>query len=118
MANMIFVLSLGVLFGVIFYWGFRALPAERWQILASLPRTKQSSGEWQGLNLTFYGFFVATASALAVATVIVLTASEGISLPATAIASLALVNSRSLDWRVCCFISRLVGRLHLSCRWS
>lgn len=42
-------------------WAFRALPTERWQILASLPRQRTQDGDWTGLNLTWYGFFCATA---------------------------------------------------------
>ncbi len=72
MINVIFVTALAsVLFGAL-AWGIRALPAERWQMIAAVPMAKNGNGEWQGLNLTFYGFFSATASTFGVALMIVL----------------------------------------------
>ena len=55
MIDVIFVTALAaVLFGAL-AWGIRALPAERWQMIAAVPLAKNGNGEWQGLNLTFYG---------------------------------------------------------------
>ena len=59
--------------------------AERWQMIAAVPLTKNESGEWQGLNLTFYGFFSATANAFGVALMIVLLSSLGTALLAAAV---------------------------------
>jgi uncharacterized membrane protein YvlD (DUF360 family) len=70
--NDLFVLALALLFAVIFAWGFRALPAEDWQMIASVPMSKDERGVWRGLNLTFYGAFVATACAFGAATIFVL----------------------------------------------
>jgi hypothetical protein len=84
MIEVAFVTSLAiVLFGALL-WGNRTLPAERWQMIAAVPLTKSSNGAWQGLNLTFYGFFSATASTFGVALMIVLLASLGTPLPAAA----------------------------------
>jgi hypothetical protein len=84
MINVVFVAGLAtVLFGALL-WGIRTLPAERWQMIAAVPLAKNSSGAWHGLNLTFYGFFSATASTFGVAFMIVLLASLGTPLPAAA----------------------------------
>ncbi|MCX8110042.1 MAG: hypothetical protein N3D15_02190 [Syntrophorhabdaceae bacterium] len=42
-------------------WAFKNLPHERWQILASLPRKKILDERWSGVNITFYGLFIAIA---------------------------------------------------------
>jgi hypothetical protein len=77
MIDVLFVAGLaGVMFGVL-AWGVRTLPSERWQMIAAVPMAKNGNGEWQGLNLTFYGFFSATASTFGVGLTIVLLASVG-----------------------------------------
>ena len=58
-------------------WGIKTLPAERWQMIAAVPVTKNGNGAWRGLNLTFYGFFSATATVFGIALTIVLLASVG-----------------------------------------
>jgi hypothetical protein len=58
-------------------WAFAALPQERWQIMASVPLSRKDSGEWVGLNLTYYGVFVASACVLAVAAFLFLMGSVG-----------------------------------------
>jgi hypothetical protein len=72
MSNEVFVLLLGALFMALALWAFKQLPLERWQILASVPTMKDSNGQWQGLNLTYYGLLTANALVLAVAMLIVL----------------------------------------------
>ena len=54
-ANLKFTLVLVVIDAVILAWGLRVLPREHMQILASIPRQRKEDGEWQGLNLTWYG---------------------------------------------------------------
>lgn len=84
MINVVFVSALAAaLFGVL-AWGIRTLPAERWQMIAAIPLAKTENGEWQGLNITFYGFFSATANAFGVALMIVLLSSLGTPLLAAA----------------------------------
>ena len=103
MMNAVFVGALAaVLFGVL-VWGNRTLPAERWQMIAAVPLTKGSDGAWRGLNLTFYGFFSATASTFGVSLMIVLLASLGTPLPAATavIAIMMLISvpaSKVLAW--------------------
>jgi hypothetical protein len=74
-------------------------------MIAAVPLTKGSNGAWQGLNLTFYGFFSATASTFGVALMIVLLASLGTPLPSAAavIAIMMLISvpaSKVLAWMI------------------
>lgn len=57
-----------VALGVLFSWAFRALPGERWHTLASLPCRKGPQGRWRAINLTWYGFFVASSYVIGAAT--------------------------------------------------
>lgn len=77
MIDVVFVSALAAALFAALVWGIRTLPAERWQMIAAVPLAKNGNGEWQGLNLTFYGFFSATANAFGVALMIVLLASLG-----------------------------------------
>jgi hypothetical protein len=83
MTNEIFLGILALSLGLVLAWGFRVLPGEGWQIVASVPLKKISKAQWAGVNLTYYGFFVATAQAVAVSTVFLLAASTGILLTST-----------------------------------
>ena len=86
MINIVFFAGLAAVLLVVLAWGIKTLPAERWQIMASVPMTKGKDGAWQGLNLTFYGFFSATATTFGIALMIVLVSSVGT--PMTAAAAL------------------------------
>jgi hypothetical protein len=83
MANEIFLLALAVLTAAVLAWGFRTLPQEGWQIAAAVPIAKVDSGHWQGLNLTYYGVFQATAYTAGVAITLVLLGAAGIPLLGT-----------------------------------
>jgi prolipoprotein diacylglyceryltransferase len=63
---------------VLLNWGVRALPAERWQMLAAVPVSRSDDGSWQGVNLTFYGFFSASGTVFGFAMMLLLLASVGI----------------------------------------
>lgn len=91
-ANELFLIFLAGLFALLFAWGFRRLPAEGWQMIASVPMHKDERGEWRGLNLTFYGVFVATACAFGLLTIIVLMSSIGASLAGVGIAVALLLS--------------------------
>lgn len=67
MVNLLFILVLAILLSAMLLWGFRYLPRERWQILASLPGHPEAEGGWQGINLTWYGLLSANAYVVAVA---------------------------------------------------
>ena len=60
------------------------LPGEKWQILASIPLFKKSNDQWEGLNLTYYGFLLASAGTLAGCAFIFLMKSLGIATPVLA----------------------------------
>ncbi|HOI74914.1 MAG TPA: prolipoprotein diacylglyceryl transferase [Syntrophales bacterium] len=89
--NTVFVLGLGGALYSLLFWGFRKLPAETWQIAACIPGNRMADGRWSGLNLTWYGFFTATAYVLAVAVMLVLMASVGVTPPLTVCMVLAVL---------------------------
>jgi len=99
----LFVVSLiGLPLALLYAWGFRVLPRERWQILAAIPVARESDGTWRGVNLTWYGFFCALGAAVAVAVTLFLAASAGLGLPLLAIsaalvAPLVLVAARLMN---------------------
>jgi hypothetical protein len=82
--NVVFFAGLSALLFATLAWGIKKLPGERWQMIAAVPIAKSGDGAWQGLNLTFYGFFSATASMFGIALMIVLLSSVGTPLPAAA----------------------------------
>lgn len=61
----LFVFGLGFVLVHFLKWGFTHLPGENWQMLAVVPRRKDGQNHWQGTNLTYYGFFLATGQLLA-----------------------------------------------------
>ncbi|NWF73891.1 MAG: prolipoprotein diacylglyceryl transferase [Nitrospirae bacterium] len=83
MTNLLAVSLLGAVYAGLFAWAFRTLPREEWQILAAIPRSRQSNGWWTGFNLTYYGLFTATGVTVAVATVFVLMAALKVPLAIT-----------------------------------
>lgn len=80
MSNLIFVFTLSIILGGLYIWGFRHLSKEHWQFVGVIPTIKDSKGQWHGLNLTYYGFFIASACTLAVMVAYLLLASIEISL--------------------------------------
>jgi len=73
-----FLLSIIILLFLLFRWAFRELPAEKWQVLGVIPLARQPDGFRQGINLTFYGFFTATAFLFATMLVYILMGSLAI----------------------------------------
>ncbi|WP_456385070.1 prolipoprotein diacylglyceryl transferase family protein [Desulfolithobacter sp.] len=59
MPELLFVLFCSLGFTILFVWGFRHLPGERWQMFAVIPSRRSDRENWHGTNLTFYGFLVA-----------------------------------------------------------
>ena len=104
MVNDLFLLVLAALSAWIFGWGFRALPQEQWQIAAAIPITKSDSGQWQGLNLTYYGVFHAGAYAAGVAMMLVLLGA--VKVPLSGVVTMAV-----LLLGFCVPASKLVARL-------
>jgi len=66
--------------GALFFWAFRVLPGEPWQILAVWPRQKGPDGTWRGTNLTYYGLFNGLGLAVAVAVAMFLPGTVGLPL--------------------------------------
>jgi prolipoprotein diacylglyceryltransferase len=81
MTEQLFTGVSGLIFLAIFVWGFRVLPQERWQMLAAVPLRKDEQGNWRGLNLTVYGFLLASATTIAVLFGLILLASTSSYLP-------------------------------------
>lgn len=104
MANELFLLGLGLALALFLAWGFRALPQERWQILAAIPVYKHADGAWRGANITFYGVFTASALFVAAALLVVMLGSLGLSLLAVGVVLLPLVS-------LCTPAARLVARV-------
>lgn len=96
--------SAGALMALYLWWGFRVLPAEQWQIFATVPAGRSETGGWLGTNFTWYGLLTANAYLVAVAALLILMGSVGISPIGTALLALALL--------ACCVpASRLVARI-------
>lgn len=75
---MLFIASIAVLIVIALFLGFKHLPGEKWQILATMPRGNQGNGHWNGLNLTYYGVLSANAYTFAVGIFFILGASVNI----------------------------------------
>jgi hypothetical protein len=84
MTNGIFVLLLAVLVTPLLGWACRVLPGEQWQIMATIPASKEegAAGIWQGSNITFYGLLLATGGMLGAVTYCFLLAVAGMPLAA------------------------------------
>ena len=80
MSNELFVAGVAVFFAVLFRWGFRVLPGESWQFLASIPHRRFEDGSWHAINLTFYGLFNALAHIVSLSLLLILTGAVGISI--------------------------------------
>src|SRR5512135_2110193 len=78
MMNALFVLMLGVCLTLLLRWGFKTLPQEQWQIMATVPRRKEGLGLWVGANLTYYGLITASSGILAMSTFLLLMASVNV----------------------------------------
>ena len=78
MDQIFFIGSIAGLIFISLFWGFKHLPREKWQIFAALPRQKERTGNWNGLNLTYYGLLSANAYTFAVVMFFILGASVNI----------------------------------------
>ncbi|HXM35486.1 MAG TPA: prolipoprotein diacylglyceryl transferase family protein [Pyrinomonadaceae bacterium] len=103
MTSALFVAGLTTFFAVLFYWGFRKLPAEGWQIIAAVPLKRGDDGSWSGRNLTYYGFFNASACAFSYATVVLLMGTVNVPLIATLTVTCTLL-------LICVPAARLIAR--------
>jgi prolipoprotein diacylglyceryltransferase len=99
-----FVAGLALSFGLLFAWAFKSLPREDWQMLACVPLAKQAAGNWKGLNLTYYGVFLANGCCAALALLLVLLSSVGVPPTATLLLTAIVL-------AVCLPAARLVARV-------
>ncbi len=80
MTNEAFVFGLAILCTCMVVWACKTLPAEDWQILATVPIAKDAEGRWRGVNLTYYGLLTANAAVTAVALICIFMTALGIPL--------------------------------------
>jgi hypothetical protein len=104
MNQSLFLLLLALVLTLYLYWGIKVLPGERWQFFAAMPLRKKAGGDWEGLNLTWYGLLTANAYAVAVAVLFFLLGAIGIPLSGTAALATFLL-------ALCVPASRLVARV-------
>jgi hypothetical protein len=104
MADLPFLITFAAAAVAYLFWGITVLPRERWQIFAAVPVRKMNSGEWTGINLTWYGILTANAYGVAAALLFVLLGAVRVSLMGTAALAAILL-------AVCVPASRLVARV-------
>ena len=92
MIDSIFVVALGCLLAGFLAWGFKHLPGERWQMLAVVPTGKNLANSWQGTNLTYYGFFIATSQLLSLLLLLVLLGAMHVSIAGTMLIILIILS--------------------------
>ena len=95
---------LAVMLAGYLYWGIKTLSQERWQILAAVPLRKGSEGEWNGVNLTWYGLLTANSYAVAVVVLFILMGAVRVPLAGTTAMAAAMLS-------LCVPASRLVARV-------
>ncbi|SEM25492.1 Prolipoprotein diacylglyceryl transferase [Syntrophus gentianae] len=85
--SILFVFLIGLFQSLFYPWAFRNLPKENWQVMACVPGKTGETGARDGINYTWYGFFLATAYVYGVFLFLLLMGS----LVATKAASLTLI---------------------------
>jgi hypothetical protein len=91
MNDLLFLSGLGFILAHFLGWGFKHLPGERWQMLAVVPVRKGGENHWQGSNLTYYGFFIATSQLISLTLLLILLGAMGLSIPGTMLAILLVL---------------------------
>lgn len=100
MQNLLFLFGLTTALGLLYFWAFKHLPHERWQIFGVIPLRKDGEGQWQGLNLTYYGLINASAVSFALGMTFILMASVGLPMKVVLITvcGLLLLIAPSAKW--------------------
>ncbi len=104
MANSLFVLGLLTGCVVLLRWAWTALPQGRWQMMAALPVARRTVHSWHGMNLTYYGFWTATAVTAAFALFCLLMEATGIGLGTAAMIGAIVLG-------ICIPTAKLMARL-------
>jgi len=73
----LFLLAAAVLFTLLIVLGWRVLPGEQYQMLATVPVARFDATHWQGVNFTWYGVLTATSVTIAILLVLILSGSTG-----------------------------------------
>lgn len=109
MSTATFVIGLALGVWLVMKWGFRKLPREQWQFLATIPISKDEEGRWRGVNLTYYGFISALSATFAATLFLILIGAHGITVwPSLALLLMVLV--------VAVPSAKLVARIVEGCR--
>ena len=82
LAGDLFILTLTIATAILLYWGCTRLYRVQWQMLAAVPIRSDGNGGWDGMNITFYGFFSANAYVAGAVLFIILNGSAGVPLRA------------------------------------
>ncbi len=80
MNELLFLSLCSLLFGTMILLGWRYLPHDRFQILATVPVRRDALGHWQGINFTWYGLLLATSTVIAIFFVLMLCRAAGLAL--------------------------------------
>ena len=80
MNELLFLSLSSLLFATMILLGWRYLPHDRFQILATVPVRRDELGRWQGINFTWYGLLLATATVIAILFVFMLCRAAGLAL--------------------------------------
>jgi hypothetical protein len=102
-AENLFILQLAICCALYLRWGAKALTGESWQFIAAIP-IAQGNGQWQGLNLTWYGALTANAYVVAVLIIFILLGAAGTPLAGTFLMVIALL-------ALCVPASRVIARI-------
>jgi Prolipoprotein diacylglyceryl transferase len=102
--NELFVIILSLICALTLAWGFKVLPRDGWQILATLPIKPLENGQWMGINLTWYGLLTANAYLAAIFILMVLLGAAQIPLTGVMVLTSALLS-------ICVPASRLIARI-------
>jgi len=77
MNEWLFLLSAALLFSLLIVLGWRFLPGDRFQMLATVPVRRRDDTHWHGVNFTWYGLLLATAAVIGIIFVLILTRAAG-----------------------------------------
>lgn len=102
--NELFVATVALICALTLTWGFRVLPRNGWQMLATVPIRPLDNGQWLGINLTWYGLLTANAYLAGIFILMVLLGAAQVPLPGVMLLASALL-------AICVPASRLIARI-------
>jgi len=104
MPEALFLLIAAALFTLMIVFGWRHLPGERFQMLATVPVRRRDHDRWHGINFTWYGLLLATAAVIGIVFVLILAKAAGQAMPPVLVLLLLIVG-------LCVPASRWIARL-------